>query len=192
MDEYSHCKRKGQCVWSVSKIATDHIKEKWIRKQIHQICSADTPLYTWKALHLAATSFLETMRSRWKSFAAEPQLLSQLWLQHSGRGCSSPLRAFPLFLSQPAPLGPHVCGLGAGFGVAFLLPGLLCSDRHQTATAAVTEVSGHCAHMTRLMITTVRGRRKRKRIEINDLLYQERTNYSANLLLLIPLHNLIH
>lgn len=82
--------------------------------------------------------------------------------------------------------------LGAGFGLAFLLPDLLCAHRHQAAAAAVAEVSGHCAHMTRLMITTVRGRRKRKKIEINDLLYQERTNYSANLLWLILSHKLIH
>lgn len=102
------------------------------------------------------------------------------------------LRALPPFLSQPVPLGQHACGLGAGFALAFLLPGLLCCARRQTAAAALAEVSGHCAHMTRLMITTVRGRRKRKRIEINDLLYQERTNYSANLLLLILSHNLIH
>lgn len=107
-------------------------------------------------------------------------------------GCSSPPRAFPPFLSQPAPLAPHACRLGAGFGLAFLLPGLLCSNRCQTVAAAVAEVSGHCAHMTRLRITTVRGRRKRKRLEINNLLYQERTNYSANLLLLILSHNLIH
>lgn len=158
---------------------------------MHQICSADTSLYTWKALHQAATSFLKPARNRQKSFAAESPLLSQLWLQQS-RGCSSALRALPPFLPQPVPLGPHAFGLGAGFALAFLLPGLLCSAGCQTAAAAVAEVSGHCAHMTRLMTTTGRGRRESKRIEINDLLYQERTNYSANLLLLILSHNLIH
>lgn len=192
MDEYSHCKRKGQCVWSVSKIATDQIKEKWTKKT-----NTSDLQCRHITLHLESTTLGCNFIS-WKNeeqveelCSRTPTVVPALAAAQRG-GCSSPLRAFPHFLSPPAPLGPHVCGLGAGFGLTFLLPGLLCSDRHQTATAAVAEVSGHCAHMTRLIITTVRGRKKRKRIEINDLLYQERTNYSANLLLLILSHNLIH
>ena len=130
---------------------------------------------------------------------AEPSLSSQLWLQHSAAGCCSQLSAFPRFISQPAPPGPRACWLGDGFGLAFLLPGLLYFDRHWTFATAVAEVSGRYAHMIRLMITSltlsltaVRGRRRRKRTEINDLLYQERTNYSANLLLLILSHNLLY
>lgn len=97
------------------------------------------------ALHLESTTlgcnFIFSNSEEWvdELCSRTPSVVPALAAAEQG-GCSSPLRAFPSFLSQPTPLGPHACRLGAGFGLAFILPGLLCSHRRQTAAAAVAEV----------------------------------------------------
>lgn len=113
--------------------------------------------------------FKKKIRSRLSSSAGlwQNPRLPQLWLHHSVVGCCSQLNTFPCFIPQPTSPKPPTCQLGDGFGFAFLL---LYTNRHSTLATAAVEISRHYTHMIRLIITPVGGRRRRKRIEINDLL----------------------